>query len=421
MNAYLAGPIFTQRDMDWNEKLANGIRKAYPGANLYLAQENKSINDKKNFADSKAIFDGDFARLKKADTLIATISGDIPPIGTSCEVAIFSEMIQQNPSSNKRLICLYDDTRDMTINSQKAEYAQTHIAENQTCYTNLLLIGAAKRSGIIVRDEQQLFEYINCLYNEDCKKLQNKIGIYCFTNRLNGKQYVGQSTDINRRLKEHWRHEGIGHNSAIDLALEKYGNDYFYTSILEYCEKEELNKKEEYWINKLNSIAPNGYNLTKGGDYSYVMANCKQTSCYDLDGALIETFDSIIEGAKKYNLVDSTISFCCQEKDGYKTVGGMIWRYGAEENIEVPLISSGSASKKRVYCYDKNTKKLICSYEHAKKAAEALGKKDGTGNIRAACRGKFYYVYGYIWSEFEWEVAPDNFKQLNYNKFYGEI
>ena len=104
MNIYLAGPIFTQRDIDWNQKLANGIRKAYPGSNLYLAQENKSINDKSKFADSKAIFDGDFARLKEADILIATISGDMPPIGTSCEVAIYSEIIAENPDCDKRLI-----------------------------------------------------------------------------------------------------------------------------------------------------------------------------------------------------------------------------------------------------------------------------------------------------------------------------
>ena len=101
MRAYLAGPIFTQRDMDWNQKLAKGIRKAYPGIELYLAQENKTINDKSKFADSKAIFDGDFARLKEADILIATISGDMPPIGTSCEVAIYSEMIAENPDCGK--------------------------------------------------------------------------------------------------------------------------------------------------------------------------------------------------------------------------------------------------------------------------------------------------------------------------------
>lgn len=416
MKAYLAGPIFTQRDMDWNQKLAKGIRKAYPGINLYLAQENKSINDKSKFADSKAIFDGDFARLKEADLLIATISGDMPPIGTSCEVAIYSEMIAENPNCGKRMICLYDDTRDMTINKEKADYAACNIAENQTCYTNLLLIGAAKRNGIIVRDEQQLFEYIRELYNDDCEQLKTS-GIYCFVNQINNKKYVGQSIDLNRRLKEHWNHCGIAHNSAIDLALEKYGHEIFTTEILELCKPEELNDREAYWIETLNTISPNGYNLTKGGDYTFVLSNCKQVSCYDIEGNRIKTFSSINEACREYGLVDNVISFCCQEKKGYKSCGGMIWRYGCEENILIPDIKTGAAAKKKIYCYDKTNKKFIKEYSHAKEAAQELGKEDGASNIRAACRGKFYYVYGYIWSEYKWDVAPDNYKQLNYNRY----
>lgn len=416
MNIYLAGPIFTQRDIDWNQKLANGIRKAYPGSNLYLAQENKSINDKSKFADSKAIFDGDFARLKEADILIATISGDMPPIGTSCEVAIYSEIIAENPDCGKRLICLYDDTRDMTINKEKAIYASSNIAENQTCYTNLLLIGAAKRNGIIVRDEQQLFEYIEAIYDDDCEKLKTS-GIYCFTNRLNNKKYIGQSIDLNRRIKEHWSHHGIKHNSAIDLALEKYGHDIFTVEILEFCSREELNNKESYWIKTLNTIAPNGYNLTNGGDHTFVLSNCKQVSCYDIEGNKIKTFNSINDACREYGLIDSTISFCCQEKDGYKSCGGMIWRYGDKETIMTPEIKSGPFSKKKIYCYDRVSKKLIKEYSHSKEAAIDIGKENGESNIRAACRGKFYYVYGYIWSEYKWEVAPDNYKQLNYNKY----
>lgn len=95
----------------------------------------------------------------------------------------------------------------------------------------------------------------------------------------------------------------------------------------------------------------------------------------------------------------------------------MIWRYGCEENILIPDIKTGAAAKKKIYCYDKTNKKFIKEYSHAKEAAQELGKEDGASNIRAACRGKFYYVYGYIWSEYKWDVAPDNYKQLNYNRY----
>lgn len=421
MKAYLAGPIFTQRDMDWNVKMAQAIRAAYPGIDLYLAQENKSINDKTKFADSKAIFDGDFARLKEADLLIATVSGDMPPIGTTCEVAIFSQMIQDNPSSGKRMICLYDDTRDMTINDEKAKFASLNIAENQTCYTNLLLIGAAKRSGIIVQDIQQLYEYIADWYREDCNQLKTS-GIYCFTNRLNNKKYIGQSIDLNRRLKEHWNCHGIEHNSAIDLAIEKYGAEYFVTEILEFCDTTQLNERESYWIKHYDTIAPDGYNLTKGGDYTAVLSTLKTVSCYDIDGNKIATFPSIVEACKAYNLIDSTVSFCCQEKDGFRSCGGMFWRYGDQEQIKITKPSTEKMAKKTIYCYDKVTKKLLQEYPSAKDACLALNiNPQGVGNIRACCRGKFYYGYGYIWSDIKWDIAPDNYKKLNEQHYLTEV
>lgn len=45
----------------------------------------------------------------------------------------------------------------------------------------------------------------------------------------------------------------------------KYGIENFNFEILEECSKNELNDKERYYIQKYNTLAPNGYNLQKGG------------------------------------------------------------------------------------------------------------------------------------------------------------
>lgn len=45
----------------------------------------------------------------------------------------------------------------------------------------------------------------------------------------------------------------------------KYGIENFNFKILEECSKSELNDKERYYIQKYNTLAPNGYNLQKGG------------------------------------------------------------------------------------------------------------------------------------------------------------
>lgn len=89
-------------------------------------------------------------------------------------------------------------------------------------------------------------------------------GIYCIENKLNGKKYIGLSSSIYGR----WRDHALANGSctAIHGAINKYGIDCFDFSILEVCEADKLYEKEIEYIAKHNSIFPNGYNLTSGGD-----------------------------------------------------------------------------------------------------------------------------------------------------------
>lgn len=88
--------------------------------------------------------------------------------------------------------------------------------------------------------------------------------IYRITNKINGKPYVGQTRQkLSQRIYGHKSNKG---KSAIDAAIAKYGWKNFTVEIIEVCPVESLNEKERYWIAKLNSKAPNGYNLTDGGD-----------------------------------------------------------------------------------------------------------------------------------------------------------
>jgi group I intron endonuclease len=45
----------------------------------------------------------------------------------------------------------------------------------------------------------------------------------------------------------------------------KYGPDGFEFKVLEYCNEASLDERESFWIVKLNSLYPSGYNLTSGG------------------------------------------------------------------------------------------------------------------------------------------------------------
>lgn len=86
--------------------------------------------------------------------------------------------------------------------------------------------------------------------------------IYVFTNKINGKQYVGQTVrPFEERFGEHKRKK-----SLLNSAFNKYGEENFTYKVVDTAETiEELNRKEVAWIQKLGSVEPFGYNLCYGG------------------------------------------------------------------------------------------------------------------------------------------------------------
>lgn len=90
--------------------------------------------------------------------------------------------------------------------------------------------------------------------------------VYLFTNTVNGKCYVGISTAPNRRKRNHI----VGNGSkALYAAMLKYGMDAFEFKILsKHHTYSGAAKREIKDIKKYNSITPNGYNLSTGGEQS---------------------------------------------------------------------------------------------------------------------------------------------------------
>ena len=86
---------------------------------------------------------------------------------------------------------------------------------------------------------------------------------YKIINNINKKAYIGITINFERRMKQHKNQASY---SLIHKAILKYGEENFTIEEVDTAiTKEELNKKEIYWIGKLNTYE-NGYNSTLGGD-----------------------------------------------------------------------------------------------------------------------------------------------------------
>jgi group I intron endonuclease len=88
--------------------------------------------------------------------------------------------------------------------------------------------------------------------------------IYLLIDGTNDFEYVGQTIrSVKRRFKQHAKCK----TSYIGRAIQDHGEDMFVIAILKECySKEELDFWEKHFIKYRDTKAPNGYNLTDGGD-----------------------------------------------------------------------------------------------------------------------------------------------------------
>lgn len=89
--------------------------------------------------------------------------------------------------------------------------------------------------------------------------------IYKYTNIITGKSYIGQTIRcVNQRARRNGK--GYKDQPIFYSDIQQYGWDNFEQSILRLCEsKEDADYWERFFIEKYNTIFPNGYNYQIGG------------------------------------------------------------------------------------------------------------------------------------------------------------
>ena len=98
--------------------------------------------------------------------------------------------------------------------------------------------------------------------------------IYCYTNQINQHKYVGQTNNLNRRIREHrscaYNPQSSSHDALFHQKIREYGIDNFSIEVLEKLynvSQDYVNERETFWIKDKQSFRGTGlgYNSDYGG------------------------------------------------------------------------------------------------------------------------------------------------------------
>lgn len=129
-------------------------------------------------------------------------------------------------------------------------------------------------------------------------------GIYKITNLINGKSYIGQSSDPNRRFISHLSRARTGQfteKQEMYLDILKYGEENFSMQILEWTDNYDI--REQECIIEFGTFYPNGYNILPGGNIQPHYYGMDHHNCIVSE----ENLDIIINELKRGVLTETQI------------------------------------------------------------------------------------------------------------------
>jgi len=128
LEVFLAAPLFSESEREFNKKVANKLREA--GFNVWMAQEAPFIKEGTD-EEKRSIYDGDTAALKNSDVVVAVLDGiDVesgvafeigyaaalgkPIIGLKTDHRNFSKMENINLILEVSMKGIYGSTKELT-------------------------------------------------------------------------------------------------------------------------------------------------------------------------------------------------------------------------------------------------------------------------------------------------------------------
>ena len=232
--------------------------------------------------------------------------------------------------------------------------------------------------------------------------MENNYYIYCYTNKINGKKYVGQTKHLKeiRSGVNGWKYQRC---PRFWSAIQKYGWDNFSYSVLKTdLTLEEANYWEQYYISIYHTWVDdplcNGYNISKGG---FNTVHSKETinkmrESHKKENLSQQTLDKMSKAAKqrfidhpelKEKVRQINLGKHLSKEQRHKMSESQKKRYQKPEEIE----NRSKLSKKKVRCIEQN---II--YDSIQESAKAVGLSSGC-DIGRVCSGKRKTAGGYHW------------------------
>jgi hypothetical protein len=188
--------------------------------------------------------------------------------------------------------------------------------------------------------------------------------IYKYTNKINGKVYIGKTeARPSKRHRRHFTEARKGTSGAFYNAIRKYGWKNFQYEIIDGANSSsELSYKEIHYIYKYNTLYPNGYNLTLGNKKHTTSINkqkksikanvgnslrmkyltelsrvkiCKKVvTIHVVTGERVH-FSSIIDACKTFNQCPKIIGYVLSGKRVYRPYNGYLFEYEDGSTIKL--------------------------------------------------------------------------------------